>query len=48
MIDVMEENGVAWSNWEYKGDFGLYVFDGEKMKSTEVDNEFIGVLLKNI
>jgi endoglucanase len=48
MIDVLEGNNVAWANWEYKGDFGLYVFDGEKLKSNEVDNDFIGVLLKNL
>jgi endoglucanase len=48
MIDILEENGVAWSNWEYKGDFGLYFFDGEKLKSGAADSEFIGVLLKNV
>jgi endoglucanase len=48
MIDMMEDNGVAWCNWEYKGDFGLYFFDGEKLKSSQPDKEFIGVLLKNL
>lgn len=46
MIDILEENGVAWSNWEYKGDFGLYYFDSEKLKSKQPDNEFIDILLK--
>jgi endoglucanase len=45
MIDILEENGVAWSNWEYKGDFGLYFFDAEKKVSLQPDYELINVLL---
>jgi endoglucanase len=30
MIGGFKENKVAWCNWEYKGDFGLYYFDAEK------------------
>jgi endoglucanase len=48
MIDLLEENGVAWSNWEYKGDFGLYFFDKKELKSHQPDNEFIDVLLKKL
>jgi endoglucanase len=28
IIAVMEENGLAWANWEYKGDFGIYEWHG--------------------
>jgi endoglucanase len=46
MISDMEENNIAWCNWEYKGDFGIFFFDREKLVSTEPDYELIKVLLK--
>jgi endoglucanase len=46
MISALEENNVAWCNWEYKGDFGLYFFDAEKKKSLQPDFELIKILLK--
>jgi endoglucanase len=48
IIDVFEENGIAWCNWEYKGDFGLYYFDSKNQKSLQLDNEFVSVLLKHL
>jgi endoglucanase len=45
-IDAFEENNIAWCNWEYKGDFGLYVFDAEKKVSLQPDKELIKTLLK--
>jgi endoglucanase len=45
-IDVFEANNIAWCNWEYKGDFGLYFFDAEKKVSLKPDYEFINTLLK--
>jgi len=47
MITSLEENNVAWCNWEYKGDFGIYFFDSEKLKSLQPDFEFIKILLNN-
>jgi endoglucanase len=47
MIDALEENNIAWCNWEYKGDFGLYFFDAEKKISLNPDTAFISVLFKN-
>jgi len=47
MISALEENNVAWCNWEYKGDFGIYFFDAEKKISLQPDFEFIKILLKN-
>ena len=45
IIATLEENNIAWCNWEYKGDFGIYFFDREKQKSLLPDYEFIDILL---
>jgi len=47
MISALEENNIAWCNWEYKGDFGIYFFDFKKKISLQPDFEFIKILLKN-
>ena len=47
MISALEENNVAWCNWEYKGDFGIYFFDTAKRISLQPDVELIRILLKN-
>jgi len=47
MISAFEENNVAWCNWEYKGDFGIYFFDADKKASTQPDIELIKILLKH-
>jgi endoglucanase len=47
MISALEENGIAWCNWEYKGDFGIYFFDTVKKISLKPDFELIKILLKN-
>jgi endoglucanase len=46
LITVLEQNEVAWCNWEYKGDFGIYFWDSENIKSGEADTEFIDILLQ--
>lgn len=46
MISALEENNVAWCNWEYKGDFGIYFFDSKNLKSLEPDYDLIKILLK--
>lgn len=46
MISALEENNIAWCNWEYKGDFGIYFFDSEKLISLEPDSELIKILLQ--
>ncbi|HPR33206.1 MAG TPA: cellulase family glycosylhydrolase [Prolixibacteraceae bacterium] len=48
LIDVLEENEVAWCNWEYKGDFGLYFWDYETLQAGAPDGELIGALLHKI
>jgi endoglucanase len=46
MISLLNENQIAWCNWEYKGDFGIYFFDTAKAISLKPDYDFIHVLLK--
>jgi endoglucanase len=45
IISVFEENAIAWCNWEYKGDFGIYTFDFEKKISLSPDAGLIKILL---
>ncbi len=47
MISALEENNIAWCNWEYKGDFGIYFFDGKQKKSLLPDFQLINILLQN-
>jgi len=47
MISVLEENNIAWCNWEYKGDFGIFFFDTTMKVSLQPDFELIHILLKN-
>jgi len=47
MIAAFEENNVAWCNWEYKGDFGIYFYDAEKKASRQPDVELINILLEH-
>lgn len=44
-VAAFEENGVAWCNWEYKGDFGIYTWDSAAKQSLDPDSAFIAVLL---
>jgi endoglucanase len=45
LVTTMESNGMAWANWEYKGDFGIFEWHGEKVTVGAPDMEFIDVLL---
>ena len=47
MITLFKQNDIAWCNWEYKGDFGIYHFDTIRKVSMQPDTELIDVLLKN-
>jgi endoglucanase len=47
LISAFEENNIAWCNWEYKGDFGIYHFDMQKKTSLLPDNELIKILIRN-
>lgn len=47
LISIFKEEGIAYANWEYKGDFGIYFFDNVKLKSLEPDTALILILLGN-
>ena len=44
-IATLEQNGVAWANWEYRGDFGLFEWHREKAVAGAPDVELIDALL---
>jgi len=45
IIGIFEAEGIAWANWEYKGDFGLYQWRGAPVLSGKPDNELLRTLL---
>ncbi|RPI05382.1 MAG: glycoside hydrolase [Ignavibacteriae bacterium] len=47
LISVFDEHQIAYCNWEYKGDFGIYTFDFEKNVSLEPDLDLIHILTGN-
>jgi endoglucanase len=47
IITLFEQNNIAWCNWEYKGDFGVYFFEPESKKSVVPDKELISIFMKN-
>jgi len=46
LTSVFRENGIAYCNWEYKGDFGIYTFDFQKNISLAPDVDLIRILTK--
>ena len=46
IVSVFKENDIAYCNWEYKGDFGIYEFDFKNLVSLAPDAELINVLAK--
>ena len=44
-VSVLESEGLAWANWEYKGDFGLFEWHGTQYQGGAPDVELLGVLL---
>lgn len=45
IIAVMEANGMAWANWEYKGDFGIYEWRDAKQTVWKPDQELLDIML---
>jgi endoglucanase len=45
IVAVMEANGMAWANWEYKGDFGVYEWRDPKQTSWKPDQALLDALL---
>jgi len=45
IVSVFEDNGMAWANWDYKGDFGIMGFDRAKLTNLTPDAGLIEALL---
>jgi endoglucanase len=45
IVSVFEAEGIAWANWEYKGDFGIYTWLGLPKLCGGPDTELIRILL---
>lgn len=45
IVGVFESEGMAWANWEYKGDFGIFEWHSAQTLSGAPDLELIDVLL---
>jgi endoglucanase len=45
IVAVFEANGMAWANWEYKGDFGLFEWHASTRSAGAPDEELIDALL---
>ncbi|HEY8993888.1 MAG TPA: cellulase family glycosylhydrolase [Lacunisphaera sp.] len=48
IVGVMEKNGMAWANWEYKGDFGLLEWHGAQVGTGAPDTEVLDALLAGL
>lgn len=48
IVAVMEENGMAWANWEYKGDFGLFEWHGAARTTGAPDFGLLDALLAGV
>ena len=46
IVGVFEASGMAWANWEYKGDFGLSEWHGLKSLDGAPDVQLIDALLQ--
>ncbi len=46
IVGVFEENGIAWANWEYKGDFGIFEWHGLDGLNGAPDLQLIDALMQ--
>ncbi|MFA5257514.1 MAG: cellulase family glycosylhydrolase [Opitutales bacterium] len=46
IVGVFEANGIAWANWEYKGDFGITEWHGLKSLDGAPDVQMIDALMQ--
>ena len=46
IVSIFDENSIAYCNWEYKGDFGIYTFDFKRNISLAPDDDLIHILTK--
>lgn len=45
LVGVLEDAGMAWANWEYKGDFGIFEWHGTAYAGGAPDMELLDALL---
>jgi endoglucanase len=45
IVGVFESEGIAWANWEYKGDFGVYHWLGVPKLCGDPDEELLRTLV---
>ncbi len=45
LTGVMAQAGMAWAAWEWKGDFGIYTWQGESNLDTPIDRELVDILV---
>lgn len=45
IVGILEENGVAWANWEYKAEFGIKQYDTKTGQESAPDEELISILV---
>ena len=46
ITDVFRDNSISYSNWDYKGNFGIVTYDGAKKINTFVDSSLISILVR--
>jgi endoglucanase len=46
IIGVFEAEGIAWANWEYKGDFGVFEWRGKRDLCGALDTKLIEALMQ--
>jgi endoglucanase len=46
IVSVFEKNGIAWANWEYKGDFGIFEWHGAKETLGAPDVRLLDALMQ--
>lgn len=44
LVQIFNENGIAYAAWDYKGDFGIQHYDREKSINLEADSDLIKIL----
>lgn len=47
IVGVFEANGIAWANWEYKGDFGISEWHGLESLDGAPDVQMINALMQH-
>lgn len=46
IVGVFETEGIAWANWEYKGDFGIYEWRADNHTAGTSDAQLIDALMQ--